>query len=447
MSKAKMILESLKKRRSTLSEAWNIPSDLRDKDQIKKALDRFKAKIGVRTSNSPELEDLSNFIDYKSKKLSVDEIRSQLRTNTKSAGFILETPEETVLCVIGFGILLINDNGFNFLNEKEAEKYTGRSAKNTKGYAIINPSYSVADKEKDTGDVLNRDFNRYSDDLSTILYNKDRFLKLSISEKPSAKELEKFLKTVEKESKKGIGLELSIGSNKVYVVFRLNIDSKYKSYFEKSAVLDFNDLEDDDVSKRLADKGKVLLASISNYIDAKTLKRADGGDGYSSSGAKIFFIYNKDKTFEIQFNAKGWKARGESNSSKSKASRILESLKVKRKTLSEAHLSLKEEFIDLYNKKDVEATKAYFLPLLEERFKICLEKVFNPGLREEGYLDSSDLYDFGNRLTQIQALIQSIKEYHLAKSEEDKKTISIRIEDKLEELQRSDAYRISSNLR
>ena len=75
MTKVGKILESLNKRRRVFSEAWNIPSNLRDKKHIKNFLDNAPRAVREYFGHTFECEDLSKYLDFKTKKVTVTDIK------------------------------------------------------------------------------------------------------------------------------------------------------------------------------------------------------------------------------------------------------------------------------------------------------------------------------------------------------------------------------------
>lgn len=149
MTRVGKILESLNKRRRVFSEAWNLPNNLRDKKYIKEFLRTASDGLKRYVGSSPRFEDLSKYTDYKSKKLSFKILKELVKEN-KAMGILLEMETGTLLWIRegnyrngdSWAYLINSDGTVEDIREIEIANYTGRSAKNTRGYVIFNDKYA-----------------------------------------------------------------------------------------------------------------------------------------------------------------------------------------------------------------------------------------------------------------------------------------------------------------
>ena len=118
---------------------------------------------------------------------------------------------------------------------------------------------------------------------------------------------------------------------------------------------------------------------------------------------------------------------------KTRAGKLLESLK-KRRSFNEAHLSLEPELTQLFESKNIDEVMNYFQPLIQGCFEEALEEARNPTINK-GWNNSDKFYKLTSLLGTVQRINSSILEYEKV-AEEDKATVSIRLEDALEEAQR-----------
>lgn len=130
----------------------------------------------------------------------------------------------------------------------------------------------------------------------------------------------------------------------------------------------------------------------------------------------------------------------------SKAKRLAESLQKRRKSISEAHLSLNPEYVKLFELKDSDRVMEFFQPILEEGFEKALSEVRTPSLDTQ-YNSGTYIYYLSAILSAVQRINSAIAEFHLTENPEDKKLVSMRIEDALEETQRLLAARKASEVR
>lgn len=196
------ILESLNKRRRVFSEAWNIPSNLRDKKHIKTFLDNAQSAVRKYFGHTFECQDLSNYLDYKTKKVTLKDIKDVIQQTWKMGAFgiILETEDGTVIWTSSanyrdrdyWAHLIHKDGTHEEIRERELPNYTGRAAKATKGYLMVrnaDPSYGMSydtSKRVDPLDLVDRDgksstlFSRTKDSLVNLMKLRKALTKIKI---------------------------------------------------------------------------------------------------------------------------------------------------------------------------------------------------------------------------------------------------------------------------
>lgn len=329
MTKVGKILESLNKRRRVFSEAWNIPSNLRDKKHIKNFLDNAPRAVREYFGHTFECEDLSKYLDFKTKKVTVTDIKNVIRQDTwniSSFGIILETEDSTVIWTYSanyadrdyWAHLIHKDGTYEKIRERELPSYTGRAAKATKGYLMIrnpDPSYGMSYRDAMKVDPLDQ-VDTYTGKSSTIFSKtKDGLVNLMKLRKALTKikmELTKEsiltnIPKIEKIMKSGIGVELTL-DGETYLLFseNNNLPSDYKTRVSSRLW----PLTSDDPR----DKREIVLGNGGvfrmNYFFNPDLKQSRAVD--SRGMGDHFVIYLDDNTDEIKLwkNFKWSKYRG-----------------------------------------------------------------------------------------------------------------------------------------
>lgn len=325
MTRVGKILESLNKRRRVFSEAWDIPSNLRDKKYIKAFLNTASESMKRFIGSSPRFEDLSKYIDYKSKKLSFKMLKELVKEN-KAVGILLEMETSTLLWVRegnyrngdSWAYLISSDGTVEDIKETDISSYTGRSAKNTHGYVIFNdkyvPSYeSPAYKARrvdplDQVDYLGGRstlFSQSKDDLVYLMKLRKALTKIKME--PTKESVLANVPKIEKIMKSGIGVELTL-DGETYLLFseNNNLPSDYKTRIS-SRLWPLTSDDPRDKREMVLGNGGVFRMNYFFNTDLKQSRAIDGrGMGYH------FVIYLDEDTDEIKLwkNYKWSKYRG-----------------------------------------------------------------------------------------------------------------------------------------
>ena len=331
-SRAGKILESLSKRRK-FSEAWDLPDNLRDKKYIKQFLSstkvdtEFKKRIG----HSPTFEDLSNFIDYKTKKLGLKVLKDLIRDNysfsgtRKAMGILLEYSEGTLFWLKDWknrnselvAYLIGKDGTIEEISESDVQNYTGRAAKATKGYMIFNNTgYEPNWKKPNSGEVDPLNQVDYKGNRSTLFSKtKDGLVNLmklrkaltKIKMEPTKESVLANVPKIEKIMKSGIGVELTL-DGETYLLFseNNNLPSDYKTRIS-SRLWPLTSDDPRDKREIVLGNGGVFRMNYFFNSDLKQSRAIDSrGMGYH------FVIYLDEDTDEIKLwkNYKWSKYRG-----------------------------------------------------------------------------------------------------------------------------------------
>lgn len=242
MTKVGKILESLNKRRRVFNEAWNIPSNLRDKKHIKNFLDNAPRAVREYFGHTFECEDLSKYLDFKTKKVTVTDIKNVIRQDTwniSSFGIILETEDSTVIWTYSanyadrdyWAHLIHKDGTYEKIRERELPSYTGRAAKATKGYLMIrnpDPSYGMSYRKAREVDPLDQ-VDLYGKSSTIFSKTKDGLVNLMKLRKALTKIKMELTKEsiltnapkIEKAMNSGVGVELIL-DGETYLLYSGN---------------------------------------------------------------------------------------------------------------------------------------------------------------------------------------------------------------------------------
>lgn len=256
MTRVGKILESLNKRRK-FNEAWNIPSNLRDKKLIKNFLDNASRAVREYVGHTFECDDLSKYIDYKTKKVSLKDIKDTVRDayykmHLDAFGIILETEDDTVIWTKSanygdrdyWAHLIHKDGTYEKIRERELPNYTGRAAKATKGYLMIRnvaPSYGMSYGDAMEVDPLDQVdkwtgnhstlFSKTKDGLVNLMKLRKALTKIKID--LTKESIQANAPKVEKAMNSGVGVELIL-DGETYLLYSGNNNQlpwEYKANF------------------------------------------------------------------------------------------------------------------------------------------------------------------------------------------------------------------------
>lgn len=320
------ILESLNKRRRVFSEAWNIPNNLRDKKHIIKFLSTEASReIKEKISANPEFEDLSNYIDYKSKKLAIKTFKDLLRDNKGSFGILLETTDATLLWVNGgnyrdgdyWAYLIHKDGTFEDIREVDVANYTGKSAKATRGFLIFNKGYVPSFKKPDYTKVDPLDqvdmygksstlFSKTKDNLVNLMKLRKAFTKVKMeltkeSVLANAPKVEKALKS-------GIGVELNL-DGETYLLFSQNNSQLPIEYIAKCSS-DLGLLTSDDPRDKKNSSDEAWGVFRFSKFFSQDLKISNTADTHGIDYQVILYVDQDTDEVKINKNFKWSKYRG-----------------------------------------------------------------------------------------------------------------------------------------
>lgn len=304
------------------------PVKLRDKKHIKNFLDNAQSAVRKYFGHTFECQDLSNYLDYKTKKVTLKDIKDVIQQTWKMGAFgiILETEDGTVIWTSSanyrdrdyWAHLIHKDGTHEEIRERELPNYTGRAAKATKGYLMVrnaDPSYGMSYRDAMKVDPLDQ-VDTYTGKSSTIFSKtKDGLVNLMKLRKALTKikmELTKEsiltnIPKIEKIMKSGIGVELTL-DGETYLLFseNNNLPSDYKTRVSSRLW----PLTSDDPR----DKREIVLGNGGvfrmNYFFNPDLKQSRAVD--SRGMGDHFVIYLDDNTDEIKLwkNFKWSKYRG-----------------------------------------------------------------------------------------------------------------------------------------
>lgn len=328
-SRVGKILESLNKRRK-FNEAWNIPNNLRDKKHIKNFLDNAESAVRKYFGHTFECDDLSKYLDYKTKKVTLKDIKDTVRDayynlHLDAFGIILETEDDTVIWTKSanyrdrdyWAYLIHKDGTHEEIRERELPNYTGRAAKATKGYLMIrnaSPSYGMSYRDAREADPLDQVdyrgnhstiFSQTKDGLVNLMKLRKALTKIKME--PTKESVLANIPKIEKIMESGIGVELTI-DGETYLLFseNNNLPSDYKTRISSRLW----PLTSDDPR----DKREIVLGNGGvfrmNYFFNPDLKQSRAID---SRGMGYHFVIYLDKdTDEIKLwkNYKWSKYRG-----------------------------------------------------------------------------------------------------------------------------------------
>ena len=322
------ILESLNKRRRVFSEAWNIPNNLRDKKHIKTFLDNAQSAVRKYFWHTFECQDLSNYLDYKTKKVTLKDIKDVIQQTWKMGAFgiILETEDGTVIWTSSanyrdrdyWAHLIHKDGTHEEIRERELPNYTGRAAKATKGYLMVrnaDPSYGMSydtSKRVDPLDLVDRDgksstlFSRTKDSLVNLMKLRKALTKIKID--LTKESILANVPRLEKAMKSGVGVELVL-DGETYLLFSENnsqLGSSYQARYSSSLWLLTSDDPRDQKEATYDDYGVFRIGRFFSP-DLKVCEIKD------SSGSKYpLMVYVDSDTGEMKINKNfGWsKYRG-----------------------------------------------------------------------------------------------------------------------------------------
>lgn len=339
MTRVGKILESLNKRRRVFSEAWDLPNNLRDKKYIKEFLRTASDGLKRYVGSSPRFEDLSKYTDYKSKKLSFKILKELVKEN-KAMGILLEMETGTLLWIRegnyrngdSWAYLINSDGTVEDIREIEIANYTGRSAKNTRGYVIFNdkyaPSYESPAWKAQRADPLDQVdhlggrstlFSQSKDDLVYLMKLRKALTKVKME--LTKESILANAPKVEKAMNSGLGVELIL-DGETYLLYSGNnsqLPWGYKANFRyNSWIL----LDEKPALARSAAKYESVL-DIKGFLspDYKLSKILDSrGTNYS------LMVYVDTETGEITLNKNFKWSKYRGTPRMTKVGKILESL-------------------------------------------------------------------------------------------------------------------------
>lgn len=211
-------------------------------------------------------------------------------------------------------VFVINGDEYSYEGGDFYKKFTGRSAKMNKGYALIS---TVKSKEKDTSiDVLQQrqdgsnPYKRRADELAFMQYNVKSLKTISISNNLTAEEFLKFYKEISNVRKKSLGVKLDIKGLDTLVLFfdrRASTTASLREPFSSLAT------SKEDVEYYL-DKyhtDKINVLEISGFFSTSLLRAKSSGNYYEPEGRVVFYI-DSEMNIAVEPKFKWAKAIGES---------------------------------------------------------------------------------------------------------------------------------------